>query len=148
MTDEFVELMYEEGRTLAEIADAAKKTIAEITARLQKTGDDEDLEQTRKRKHCRILRRVRSLADAMTLQYLERLQETITRPDCDEEQKAAAFEDMEKILKIAKLYSDRVQLAEGKMTENIGLYGESGLPFQINFTKTYETPEDEPTDEN
>ena len=142
MAYEFVELMYEEGKTLGEIAEAAGKTLAEVTELLAASDDSDDLAQAREMKHCRILRRVRSLSDAMVLQYLERLQETINSPDCDDEQKAAAFEEMEKVLKIAKLYSDRVLLAEGKMTENIGLHGDGGLPFQVNFTKTYEQPEE------
>lgn len=141
MAYEFVEQMYEEGKTLSEIAEAAKKTIAEINALLQETDEDDDPVQIRDRKHCRILRRVRAMADALTLQYLERLQETIDSPDSDDKQKASAFEEMEKVLKIAKLYSDRLLLAEGKMTENIGIHGSGALPFNVVFTKTYETPD-------
>lgn len=60
-------------------------------------------------------------------------------PESTQKEKAAAFEEMEKVLKIAKLYSDRVLLAEGKMTENIGLHT-NALPFNVVFTKTYEQP--------
>ncbi len=132
--------MYEDGKPLAEIAEAIGKTAAEVTDLLKASDEGDDLVQAREQKHCRILRRVRAMADALTLQYLERLQETIDDPESDEKQKAAAFTEMEKVLKIAKLYSDRLLLAEGKMTENIGIHGAGALPFNVVFTKTYEQP--------
>lgn len=147
MTKDVIYEMYEDGSKLAEIAEAIGKTAAEVTALLKVSDDNDDLLQAREQKHCRILRRVRAMADALTLQYLERLQETIDRPDSDEKQKAAAFVEMEKVLKIAKLYSDRLLLAEGRTTENIGINGNAGLPFNVVFTKTYEQPatSDQPT---
>lgn len=141
MAEDLVNAMYEDGKTVAEIAEAMGTDPSEVTALLRSSDDGDDLMQAREQKHCRILRRVRSMADALTLQYLERLQETIDSPDSDEKQKGAAFEEMEKVLKIAKLYSDRVLLAEGKMTENIGVHGGNALPFQVVFTKTYEQPQ-------
>lgn len=143
MSNEMIQAMYEDGRTLAEIAEATGKTPSEISALLKTSNQGDDPVQARENKQCRILRRVRAMADALTLQYLERLQETIDSPDSDDKQKAAAFEEMEKVLKVAKLYSDRLLLAEGKMTENIGIHGSGALPFNVVFTKTYATEDTE-----
>lgn len=134
--------LYEDGLTTQKIADATGKSLAEI-AGLLKQVDEESL-QTRDQKYHRTLRRVRAMADAMTLQYLERLQDTIDSPEGTEKQKAAAFEEMEKVLKIAKQYSDRLLLAEGKTTENIGVHT-NALPFNVVFTKTYEQPKTDVT---
>jgi hypothetical protein len=40
------------------------------------------------------------------------------------------------VLKIGKQFAERVQLAEGKATANLGNAG--GLPFKIVVTETYE----------
>jgi hypothetical protein len=46
------------------------------------------------------------------------------------------------VLKIGKLFADRVQLAEGKATANVG--NANGLPFKIIVTRLPEgkTPDD------
>ena len=41
------------------------------------------------------------------------------------------------MLRIAKQYSDRVLLAEGKTTSNIGVEGKGGLPFKFVINKHY-----------
>lgn len=140
MSQEIACELYEEGRTLSKIAEAMGKTPAEVTALLHEKLGSGDA-SAKDNKYHRILKRVRAMADALTLQYLERLQDTIDNPESTEKEKAAAFEEMEKVLKIAKQYSDRVLLAEGKMTENIGLQT-NALPFNVVFTKTYEQPTD------
>ena len=62
-------------------------------------------------------------------------------PKSTDEQKAAAFGEMDKVIRISKLSSDRVLLAEGKTTENIGVEGSVGMPFNVVFTKTYKQPQ-------
>lgn len=132
--------LYEDGLTAAKIAERTCKSLQEIAALLdERPLEVEAIPVLRDKQHNRILRRVRAMADALTLQYLERLQDTIDSPESTEKQKAAAFEEMEKVLKIAKQYSDRLLLAEGKTTENIGIAG-NALPFNVMFTKTYEQP--------
>ena len=68
--------------------------------------------------------------------YLERLADKIAEAKTDEEFDAL-YEQIEKVLKIGKQYGDRVQLAEGKATANVGTTG--GLPFKIVVTETYES---------
>ena len=52
-------------------------------------------------------------------------------------EKDALYAKIDEVLKIAKQYGDRVQLAEGKATANIG--NGNGLPFKIVVTETYES---------
>lgn len=146
MSDELVKVMYEEGRTLAEIAEAVGKTPPEVDALLAASDGDADALTVREQKYARQLRRVRSLADAITLQYLERLQGVIADDTSSDEEKANAFSEMDKVLRVAKLYSDRVLLAEGRTTENIGVNG-NALPFNVVFTKTYATEDTEKSEE-
>lgn len=147
MSQELATELYEEGRTLSKIAKALGKTLSEVTELLEKklTGEASEKEQ----KHHRVLKRMRAMADALTLQYLERLQDTIDSPESTDKQKAAAFEQIDKVMKIAKQTSDRMLLLEGRTTENIGIHT-NAMPFNVMFTKTYETPEeaDEAADED
>ena len=138
--------MYEEGRTVKEIAKAIDKSLAEVNTLLTKTDDTQTVQVARHQKHVRDLRRVRALADGITQVYLENLQETLADPKSTGEQRAAAFGEMDKVIRISKLSSDRVLLAEGKTTENIGLNGTSEIPFSVVFTETYELPKDESTE--
>ena len=101
-------------------------------------NDGDNALDVRQQKYARQLRRVRALADGMTLEYLERLQKIIADTASTDKEKSNAFAEMDKVLRIAKLYSDRVLLAEGKTTENIGVNGQVGMPFNVVFTKTYE----------
>jgi predicted transcriptional regulator len=139
MSQELATELYEEGRTLSKIAKALGKTLSEVTELLEKklTGEASEKEQ----KQHRVLKRMRAMADALTLQYLERLQDTIDSPESTDKQKAAAFEEIDKVMKIAKQTSDRVLLLEGRTTENIGIHT-NAMPFNVMFTKTYETPEE------
>ena len=86
-----------------------------------------------------LIRQISGLADAITQKYVESLSETINDPEATDEEKAKAFGEMDKVLRVAKQYSDRVLLAEGKATENLGVGGVNGLPFNVIITKTYET---------
>ena len=74
------------------------------------------------------------------MRYLEDLQERLDDPKSTAEQRGAAFGEMDKVIRISKLSSDRVLLAEGKTTENIGVNGATEIPFTVVFTETYETP--------
>ena len=140
MSDSLIMSMYEEGRTVKEIAKAIDKGLLEVNHTLAKTDDMQPVQVTRQEKHVRDLRRVRALADGITQVYLENLQETLADPKSTGEQKKAAFGEMDKVIRISKLSSDRVLLAEGKTTENIGVNGGGEVPFNVVFTKTYETP--------
>jgi hypothetical protein len=135
MSKELVQTLYEEGRTVDEIAEATEIAPSRVTALLAETDPAPDVRQ---QKYARQLKRVRALADTLTIQYLERLQAIIADDEAADEDKANAFREMDKVLRVAKLYSDRVLLAEGKTTENIGVNGSVGLPFNVVFTKTYE----------
>ena len=139
MDNERVMVMYEEGRPVEEIAAAMGTAPSEVTDLLTQT-DAAQTVQVRQQKHVRDLRRVRALADGMAMAYMETLRSVIDNPDSTAKEKSNAFAEMDKVLRIAKLYSDRVLLAEGKTTENIGVEGNVGMPFNVVFTKTYESP--------
>jgi len=87
-----------------------------------------------------LIRQISGLADGITQKYVESLSETINDPEATDEEKAKAFGEMDKVLRVAKQYSDRVLLAEGKATENLGV---GGMPFNVIITKTYENQESE-----
>ncbi len=93
----------------------------------------------------KLIRQISELADGITQKYVESLSETINDPEATDEEKAKAFGEMDKVLRVAKQYSDRVLLAEGKTTENIGV---GGMPFNVIITKTYETPATEDTEDS
>ncbi len=125
MSDSLIMSMYEEGRTVKEIAKAIDKGLLEVNNTLAKTDDTQTVQVSRHQKHVRDLRRVRALADGMTRKYLETLNAVIDNPDSTADEKANAFGEMDKVIRISKLSSDRVLLAEGKTTENSSI--EPGL---------------------
>ena len=140
MANSLIMSMYEEGRTVKEIAEAIDKSLSEVNNMLAKTDETQTVQVARHQKHIRDLRRIRALADGMTQKYLETLNAVIDDPDSTADEKANAFGEMDKVIRISKLSSDRVLLAEGKTTENIGVEGSVGMPFNVVFTKTYESP--------
>ena len=147
MSDSLIMSMYEEGRTVGQIAEVMGTAPSEVNALLAKTDETQTVQVARQEKHVRDLRRIRSLADGMTQKYLETLNAVIDNPDSTADEKANAFGEMDKVIRISKLSSDRVLLAEGKTTENIGVEGSVGMPFNVVFTKTYEGLRD-PADES
>ena len=86
-------------------------------------------------KKLKLISKISELADKVTLEYVKKLSAIINDKKADEKKKAKAFAEMDKVLRIAKQYSDRQLLAEGKNTENIGL---AGMPFEVTFVKNYE----------
>ena len=87
------------------------------------------------------------IADGVTLDFVKGLRKTINDADADDEQKAKAFREMDKVLRITKQYSERVLLAEGKNTANIGVDGKGGLPFKFVINKHYPSAPDADKDE-
>ena len=81
-----------------------------------------------------LIRQISELADGVTLEYVKELSEIISDPKVDKKKKSKAFAEMDKVLRIAKQYSDRVLLAEGRNTENIGVGG-TGITMIVR--KTY-----------
>ena len=74
-------------------------------------------------KRFELIRQISELADGVTLEYVKELSEIIKDSKVDKKKKQKAFAEMDKVLRIAKQYSDRVLLAEGRNTENIGVGG-------------------------
>ena len=147
MANSLIMSMYEEGRTVEQIAEAMGTAPSDVHDLLAKRDSAQTVQVTRHEKHVRDLRRIRALADSMTQKYLETLNAVIDDPDSTADEKANAFGEMDKVIRISKLSSDRVLLAEGKTTENIGVEGSVGMPFNVVFTKTYEGLRD-PADES
>jgi hypothetical protein len=127
---------YELGRPVSDIAAEIGCSMDRVYAKMRvRPKTYEEIKRTREELYCRRLRRVRGMADEVTMGYLERLADKITKAQTDEEFDGL-YGQIEKVLKIAKQYGDRVQLAEGKATANVG--NANGLPFKIVVTKNYE----------
>ena len=127
---------YEAGKAVSEIAAGMKVCESAVYARMRmRPKTYEEVKKVREEMYCRRLRRVRGLADAIALDYLERQYAKRANAETDAE-KEALDATIGEVLKIGKQYGDRVQLAEGKATANVG--NANGLPFQITVTKTYE----------
>ena len=88
-------------------------------------------------KRLEIIEQISSLADGMTLEYVKELSAIVRDPNSDPKEKRKAYAEMDKILRISKQYSDRLLLAEGKTTANIGVEGKGGLPFKFVINKHY-----------
>ncbi len=91
-------------------------------------------------KKLELIQEISEIADGLTLEYVKGLRKTINDPEATDEEKSKAFGEMDKVLRVAKQYSDRVLLAEGKATENLGV---GGMPFNAIITKTYEQKPDD-----
>ena len=89
-------------------------------------------------KRLEIIEQISSLADGVTLEYIKSLSEILRNPETDLKEKRKAYAEIDKVLRISKQYSDRVLLAEGKTTANIGIDGKGTLPFKVIFTETFE----------
>ena len=128
---------YELGRPVSEIAAEMKISENRVYAKMRSRPKTyEEIKKAREELYCRRLRRVRGLADSIAMDYLERLYGKIATAETDEE-KDELYEKIGEVLKIGKQFAERVQLAEGKATANLGNAG--GLPFKIVVTETYES---------
>jgi HD-GYP domain-containing protein (c-di-GMP phosphodiesterase class II) len=138
---QYIFLQYEFGTPVSEIAKAMGKTETFVYAQLRtKPEKYEDIKRIREEQHNLTLRRVRGLADQITQDYLEHLQKKLT--EASDQEKEGLYKQIEQVVKIAKQYADRVNLAEGKATENIGIGNAGQLPFKMIVTKTYATKEE------
>ncbi len=121
---------YGAGRAVSEIAKELGKSEGYVYARMRRKPEKyEDVKCIREENHNVRIRRIRGLADKLVLDYLEGL-------SGDDKE---AGEDIDRVNRIAKDYAHRVQLAEGKATENVG--GVNGLPFTMIVRKTYPNKE-------
>jgi predicted transcriptional regulator len=140
---QYIFLQYEFGTPVSRIAEEMGKTAAFVYTVLQSRPEKyDDIKRAREERYNLTLRRVRGLADQITRQYLENLQEKLNTPDITDEEKETVYEQIEQVVKIAKQYSDRVNLVEGKATENIAIGNAGQLPFKMIVTKTYATKEE------
>ena len=133
---------YELGRPVSEIAAEMKISENRVYAKMRSRPKTyEEIKKAREELYCRRLRRVRGLADSIAMDYLERLYGKIADAETDKE-KDELYEKIGEVLKIGKQFAERVQLAEGKATANIG--NANGLPFKIIVTRLPEgkTPDD------
>jgi len=120
---------YGAGRAVSEIAKELGKSEGYVYARMRRKPDKyEDVKCIREENHNVRIRRIRGLADKLVLGYLEGL-------SGDDKE---AGEDIDRVNRIAKDYAHRVQLAEGKATENVGV---GGMLFTMIVRKTYPNKE-------
>ena len=132
---EWVFARYENGDNVADIARKLDKSESYVYSRMQRVPEKyEDVKRIREEMHSTRIKRVRGLADKIVLGYLEDI----------ESDKEKATDAIDRVNRIAKDYAHRVQLAEGKNTENYGVSGKDGLPFQVIITKTYENEATDP----
>ena len=129
---EWVFAEYGAGRAVSEIAKELGKSEGYVYARMRRKPDKyEDVKRIREENHNVRIRRIRGLADTLVLDYLEGLA-------ADDKE---AGEDIDRVNRIAKDYAHRVQLAEGRATENVGVGGVNALPFTVIVQKTYPNKE-------
>ena len=125
---------YEDGKAVSAIAAEMGRSEGFVYAKMkQKPEKYEDVKKIREEKYNRRICRIRGLSDRHIEEFLEGLD------------KKQVSERIETINRIAKDYANRVQLAEGKATENIGM-AEMNRPFNVLITKTYAS-EDKGTDD-
>ena len=146
MTDELINTMYEDGRTVDEIAEAVGKTPSEVDALLAKVDDGADPEKARERNRLHDLRVSRELGMKMLRKYMEYRNARLEAFESTADEELNPFEDMDTMIKIYKLISEQTLLAEGKMTEHIGVNG-NAMPFNVVFTKTYEKGDEDYNDD-
>ena len=96
----------------------------------------------KEKKKLELIEQVSGIADELALGYVEKLRKTINA--ADDEQKSINPHEMDRVLRISKQYSERVLLAEGKNTANIGVDGKGGLPFKFVINKHYPEGSSEP----
>ena len=101
--------------------------------------------KTKTDKKLELISKISEIADGMTLKYLEALKQHTEDADIEPKERLKAFTDMDKVLRISKLFSDRELLAQGKATENVGIGG-MAKPFEFIINKTYEKPAEDPKD--
>jgi len=118
---------YENGDGVADIARHLNKSESYVYASMRRVPEKyEDVKKIREENHNVRIRRVRGLADKIVLGYLEEIG--------DDSEKASS--EIDRVNRIAKEYAHRVQLAKGKATENYGVNGKDGLPFEVIIMKT------------
>lgn len=140
---QYILSMYEEGKPVVEIAKKIGRSQTYVYAQLSKMPETyEDLKLAREEQHNLTLRRVRGLADKITLDYLERLDDKVHSKEITDEEKDKLYAQIDHVQKIAKQYSDRILLAEGRNTQNVGIGG-NDIPIEVVIHQTLENPEDE-----
>ena len=122
---DWIYTQYEDGEDVAKIAKILGKSESYVYAQMkQRPKKYEDIKKVLEEKHNRRIRRIRGLADRRIEEFLEEIT------------KQQASERIETINRISKDSSSRVQLSDGKATENIGVGG-LNRPFNVLITKTY-----------
>ncbi|MBE0534998.1 MAG: hypothetical protein IH624_04950 [Phycisphaerae bacterium] len=120
---------YEGGRAVCEIAAELGRSENYVYAAMRRRPEKyEDVKCIREEIHDMRIRRIRGLADRLVLGYLEK----------KAAEKADTGEEIDRVNRIGKEYAHRVQLAEGKATENVGV---GAMPFTMIVRKTYLTKE-------
>lgn len=140
---QWIYAQYEEGRPVSEIAAEMGKNENYVYAQMRRKPEKyEDVKRIREERYNLKLRRVRGLADKIILEYLERMDSQLNSQETSDEEKGKLRARIDHVQKIARQYSDRVLLAEGKNTQNVGVQNANGLPFKMIVTKTYATREE------
>lgn len=140
---QYILFMYEDGKSVSEIAAKIKKTESYVYAQLRKMPEKyEDIKRIREERYNLTLRRVRGLADKITLEYLEILDEKLHRKGISDLEKEKLYAQIDQVQKIGKQYAERVLLAEGKNTQNVGIHS-GDIPIEVVIHQTLEDPDDE-----
>ena len=93
------------------------------------------IDMDKEKKKLELIEQVSGIADELALGYVEKLRKSIIA--ADDGQKSINPHEMDRVLRISKQYSERLLLAEGKNTSNIGVDGKGGLPFKFVINKHY-----------
>lgn len=137
---------YEDGKTVPEIAARIGKDEDFVYTQMRRKPEKyEDVKRIREEIYNLKLRRIRGLADNITLKYLEELSAKLQSKDTTDEEKEAVFEEINKIQKISKQYADRVQITEGKTDKHVSVKGDR--PIEVIIRKAYEEEDDTETND-
>ena len=139
---QWIYAQYEEGRPVSEIANEVGKTEAYVYAQMRRKPEQyEDIKRIREERYNLIIRRVRGMADNLTLKYMEELTAKLNDKNITDEEKEAVFAEIDNIQKIAKQYAERVQTTEGKNDKHVGIKGDR--PIEVIIRKAYVEEEDQ-----
>lgn len=142
---EWMYSLYEEGIPVAEIAARLGKEENYIYAQMRRKPERyEDIKRIREEKYNLIIKRVRGLADHITLEFLEKLTSKLKDENTTDEEKELVFKEIDNIQKIGKQYAERVLLVEGKNTQNFGVKGDR--PIEVIIRKAYVEEENQDDD--
>lgn len=129
---------YEMGRPVSAIAAEMKRSESHVYAKMRsKPRTYEEMKQVREEMSGRRVRRIDGLADDVIHSYMEYQQKKKDNPGFIDEKLEKAFADIERVMRIGKIYSDRKHQIDGTGGRSTSVIA-AEIPIQVIIHKTYE----------